>query len=116
MLLIGLLTGKVVIGYESRLEQLNTNEKVHELRSKNVSTTDVKDATRKLIELAAIKTKFAAVPKFTCILEVLTVAKLCSIWIALHFSRKEIIPFLNLLIFQNLSDFQEIFSLVRFRA
>ena len=58
MLLIGLLTGKVVIGAESRLEQLNTNEKAHELRSENDSTTDAKEATRKLIELAANKTKF----------------------------------------------------------
>jgi len=58
LLLIGLLTGKVVIGAESRLKQNYTNEKAHELRSEEDSTTNVKEATRKLIELAANKTKF----------------------------------------------------------
>ena len=50
---IGLLTGKVVIGAESRLKQNYTNEKVHEFRSEEDSITNVKEATIKLIEIAA---------------------------------------------------------------
>ena len=60
-MLIGLLTGKVVVGAESRLKQNYTKEKAHELRAEEDSTTNVKEATRKLIELAANKTKFEGI-------------------------------------------------------
>ena len=53
-----MLTGKVVIGAESRLKQNYTKEKARELRAEEDSTINVKEATRKLIELAGNKTKF----------------------------------------------------------
>ena len=58
LLLIVLLTGKVVIGAESRLKQNYTKATTDELRSKEDSTINVKESTRKLIELAGNKTKF----------------------------------------------------------
>ena len=58
MLLIGLLTGKVVIGAESRSKKNYTNGTAHELKLEKDSTTSVKEATTKLIELAANKTNF----------------------------------------------------------
>ena len=58
MLLTGLLIGKVVIGAESWLKQNYVKEKTDELRAEEDSTTTVKEATRKWIELAGNKTKF----------------------------------------------------------
>ena len=58
-MLLGLLTGKVVVGAESWLKQNYTKEKAHELKSEeDSSTTNMKEATRKLIELAERKPKF----------------------------------------------------------
>ena len=58
MLLIGLLTGKVAIGDESRLKQNYSKEKTDELRAEEDSTTNMKEAAKKLVELAGNKTKF----------------------------------------------------------
>ena len=61
MLLIGLLTGKVIIGAESRLKQNYVKAKIDGLRAEEDSTTNMKEATGKLIELAGNKTKLEGV-------------------------------------------------------
>ena len=55
MLLIDLLIDKVVIGAESRLKQNYSKVKTNELRVEEDSTINVKEATRKLIELPGNK-------------------------------------------------------------
>ena len=55
-MLIGLLSGKVVIGAESRLKENYIKEKTDELRAEKDSITNMKEATTKLIDLAGNKT------------------------------------------------------------
>ena len=55
MFFIGLLIDKVVIGAESRLKLDYAKEKTGELRPEEDNITDVKESTRKLIELAGNK-------------------------------------------------------------
>ena len=83
-LLIGLLSGKVVIGAESRLKQYYTKANTGELRAEEDSITNVNESTRKLIELAENKTKFKGMP---CDVENKAVFRTCVNICLVHFFR-----------------------------
>ena len=61
MFVIGLLTGKVDIGIESRLKINYAKEKTDELRPEEENITDGKVVTTKLIDLAGINVSFEGI-------------------------------------------------------